>query len=92
MTWTRFSDTHSGGDVKLRWPVVYIAAPEGEARKLFAEAFSYDPSYVTCDCCGPDFTVLEEDDLDEAIAWDIEHLHDVNTRDDILVVVSPSPR
>ena len=63
--WTHFWDMHSGGGRKLDWDHVFIEAPEGEARKLFAEAFGRNPDNETCNCCGGDYSITEEHSLAE---------------------------
>ncbi len=67
--WTSFWDMSSGGKEKLDWPLIYIEAPEQEARKLFVDLFHRDPNNVTCQCCGPDYSITEYETLDEATEY-----------------------
>ena len=60
--WTRFDDMFSGGNRKLSANVIWIQAPMREACNWFEEIFDRDPSNVTCNCCGPDFSIRECDD------------------------------
>lgn len=57
--WTRFHDMHSGGGQKLDWGHIFIQAPREEAIEIFKKTFSRDPDHVTCDCCGPDYSISE---------------------------------
>ena len=63
MTWTYFWDMHSGGRQKLSWSLIYIEAPEAEARTIFRERLGRDPDNVTCDCCGEDYAVSSGETL-----------------------------
>lgn len=64
--WTRFMDMNSGGGQKEKWSQILIEAPEEEARLVFYNRFGHNPDRVTCTCCGNDYSVTEEDTLDEA--------------------------
>jgi len=66
MVWTQFYDRSSGGTAKAGFKSCFIEAPEGEARKLFMEAFSQHPDHEACSCCGADWSVMEWDTLEEA--------------------------
>lgn len=57
---------HSGGGQKLQWSDIYIEAAEERAREVFEERFDRDPGYVTCECCGPDYSGIEDETLEEA--------------------------
>ena len=59
MVWTRFFDMSSGGSEKLDFGTIYIEAKEPVARCVFELKFGLDPDNVTCECCGPDFSVYE---------------------------------
>lgn len=64
MTWTLFWDMHSGGGTKVApWDKIYVEAPEDDARTFFQRRFDRDPDHVTCDCCGPDYAVSQEESL-----------------------------
>lgn len=69
MAWTHFSDMHSGGGQKLDWSDIYIEAPEDIAVRVFAAKFGRQSDYVTCQCCGEDYSVSEYDSLEEASAY-----------------------
>lgn len=76
--WTRFMDMHSGGGTKEPpYEYVYIEAPEKEAIKIFFNRFKHNPSRVTCTCCGDDYSISEEESLQQATA----HERDCNYRD-----------
>ena len=68
--WTRFMDMHSGGNQKLDWAYVYIEADEDEAVAVFQNRFGRDPYWVTCDCCGGDYSISTNATLEEATAYD----------------------
>lgn len=68
--WTSFMDMHSGGDQKLNYGMIFIEAPEEEAKVIFQNRLGRDPENVTCDCCGEDYSTLEGDSLAEVTAYD----------------------
>lgn len=57
--WTRFFDMSSGGGEKLDWTTIVIQMPEEEAVAHFEVHFGRNPHNVTCDCCGPDYSIYE---------------------------------
>lgn len=59
--WTQFFDMSSGGSEKLDHDVIFIEADEAQAEFVFQERFGRDPHNVTCQCCGPDYSVHEVD-------------------------------
>jgi len=60
MAWFAFTDMRSGGHRKLTHEKLYTHANnEREAVKKFERTFYRDPDYVTCSCCGADFSVWE---------------------------------
>jgi len=63
-------DMHSGGGQKEEWPFIIIEAPEDEARVIFYNRFGHNPERVTCTCCGEDYSISEEDSLEQATAYD----------------------
>lgn len=67
--WTQFWDMHSGGRQKEEWAQIFIEAGEEEAREAFIARFGHDPNYVTCDCCGQDYSTSEYDSLEQATAY-----------------------
>lgn len=68
MAWTRFYDTSSVGSEKLDHGTIYIEAKEPVARMVFALKFNRDPDNVTCECCGSDYSVTEDDSCSSE--WD----------------------
>jgi hypothetical protein len=76
MTWTRFEDSYSGGNIKITMDgvdveFIYIEAPEKEARAIFDRAFADHDVFSygeSCDCCTPDFHVETFETLDGATA------------------------
>ena len=60
--WTEFFDMHSGGSKKTEWEKICIELEEDEAVEYFKKRFNIDPHNVTCDCCGSDFSVDEEEE------------------------------
>lgn len=66
----RFFDVHSGGVAKLDRTVYIEASSYDEAAARFKARFGRDPYNVTCDCCGPDFSVMDVE------AHDIPSRHD----------------
>ena len=63
--WTLFWDMHSGGDLKEDHSHIYIEAPEDEACVIFYNRFGHSPHRVTCTCCGSDYSISSEEDLNE---------------------------
>jgi hypothetical protein len=63
-------DMHSGGGQKLQWNYIYIEAPLQEAKVIFFHRFDRSPSRVTCTCCGPDFSMMESETLEEATGYE----------------------
>jgi hypothetical protein len=66
---TRFWDMHSGGSLKEKWQMIYIEAPESEAKIIFYNRFGHHPYRITCSCCGEDYSINECDTLKEATAF-----------------------
>ena len=60
--WTSFWDMHSGGSQKEPYHHIFIEAPERVARAYFIGHFGHDPDHVTCNCCGPDYSVDSDND------------------------------
>ena len=67
--WTRFRDMHSGGDQKEKQQYIYIEAPEDVAKIVFYNRFDHNPYRVTCSCCGPDYSIDEEETLENLTAY-----------------------
>lgn len=72
MTWTRFVDMYSGGDLKMRWRFIYIEADEDMSEQVFFQLFGRHPGETTCECCGPDYSYrgCAEDSLRAASAYE----------------------
>ena len=64
--WTLFWDMHSGGSSKEKWDKIYIEAPKIEARIIFYNRFGHNPERTTCTCCGDDYSIDEDDSLEES--------------------------
>lgn len=43
--------------------MIYIEAPEAEAKVIFYNRFGHNPERITCTCCGEDYSISESDDL-----------------------------
>jgi hypothetical protein len=70
MSWTLFWDMHSGGGTKEPpYEKIYIEAPEKEAVIIFYNRFSHNPHRVTCACCGPDYSISEDESLEEKSSY-----------------------
>lgn len=68
--WTRFWDMYSGGDCKQKpFEMIYIEAPEEEAKCIFYAKFGHNPDRVTCTCCGRDYSTDEDVDLEHVTAF-----------------------
>lgn len=67
--WTQFWDMHSGGGTKEKWSQIYIEAPQEEAKVIFYNRFGHNPDRVSCTCCGNDYSVSEDDSLEEVTAY-----------------------
>ena len=69
--WTRFMDMHSGGSLKEEpYSKILIEAPRREAKVVFYNRFGHDPDRVTCTCCGNDYSISENDSLEQLTAFD----------------------
>ena len=60
---------HSGGGQKLDWAYVYIEADESTAKSVFYSRFGRNPDRVTCTCCGPDYSISENESLEQASGY-----------------------
>jgi len=68
---TRFMDMHSGGDTKEPpYEYIYIEAPQSEAEIIFYNRFGHNPNRVTCTCCGEDYSISEEESLEQATGFE----------------------
>ena len=68
--WTHFKDMHSGGGQKEKYADIYIEAPEEEAKLIFFNRFGHNPERVTCTCCGDDYAIDEDKDLQSATGFE----------------------
>jgi hypothetical protein len=83
MTWTQFWDMHSGGGLKESpYSMIYIEAPEAEARVIFYNRFGHNPSRVSCTCCGDDYSVDSEETLERLTGYHRNCDHLVTPRDE----------
>jgi len=64
MKTTLFWDMYSGGSKKQSFSKLAVELPEKEAIEWFEEKYG-NPFFVTCDCCGPDYSVSEFDSLED---------------------------
>ena len=67
--WTQFWDMYSGGDQKEKWAMIYIEAPEDEAKIIFYNRFGHNCERVTCTCCGEDYSLDEDESLEQLTAY-----------------------
>jgi hypothetical protein len=56
---------HSGGGSKEKWAMIYIEAPEEEAKVIFYNRFGHSADRVSCTCCGEDYSVSSNESLAE---------------------------
>jgi hypothetical protein len=64
-------DMHSGGGMKEKpYEHIYIEASEDAAKVIFYNRFGHNPERVSCTCCGEDYSISEEDSLEQASAYD----------------------
>lgn len=74
--WTRFTDIHSFGYKKTQYSAMFIEANLDRAVEAFEARFQRNPYNVTCTCCGPDYSVYEDEAPDESEV----------SRDDVCVI------
>ena len=67
--WTRFMDMHSGGGAKEDHEYIIIEAPMEEAKVIFYNRFGHNPERVTCTCCGDDYSISEDESLEQITAY-----------------------
>jgi hypothetical protein len=67
--WTKFWDMHSGGGQKAKWAMIYIEAPETEAKTIFYNRFGHNPDRVSCTCCGSDYSISESESLEDLTGY-----------------------
>ena len=63
-------DMHSGGGSKESYEYIYIEAPENEAKVIFYNRFGHNPERVTCTCCGEDYSISENESLEQLSGYD----------------------
>lgn len=92
MTWTHFHDMHSGGTEKTDYGHIYIKGDKTKAVSKFRDKFQRSPFIVTCQCCGPDYSVTPSDSLKEATKFQRtgygknESLGEYKEKDDVLII------
>lgn len=59
--WTEFRDMYSGGDNKTEWSVIFVELPQDKAEAWFEARFGRNPNWITCNCCGPDYSITVSD-------------------------------
>ena len=69
MTFVHFWDMYSGGDQKESFGHCYIEAPEAEAKVIFYKRFGHNPDRITCTCCGADYSIDENETLEQATGY-----------------------
>ena len=67
--WTQFWDMHSGGGQKADWAMIYIEAPEEDAKVIFYNRFGHNPERVTCTCCGEDYSISEGESIEQLTGY-----------------------
>lgn len=67
--WTEFWDMHSGGGQKEKWSLIFIEAPERDAKIIFYNRFGHNPDRVTCTCCGGDYSINESDSIEQITGY-----------------------
>jgi hypothetical protein len=67
--WTKFWDMHSGGSQKEEQQFIFIEASEDEAKAIFYNRFGHNPERVTCTCCGDDYSISEDESLEQITAY-----------------------
>lgn len=65
--WTLFWDMSSGGSTKeYPYEHIYIESDSQEqAEVVFYNRFGHSPHRVTCTCCGPDYDVSSNEDIEQ---------------------------
>lgn len=69
--YTVFWDMHSGGYKKGKYEVYIIEAFEPEARKILETIEPNLPlDRTACDCCGPNYSISEREDITSYLTED----------------------
>ena len=68
--WTKFWDMCSGGGHKESYGHIYIEALIEEAEVIFYNRFGHNPRRVSCTCCGPDYSISEDETLEQITGYD----------------------
>lgn len=61
---------HSGGDKTLEWEVIYIEGSVAQAVEIFEQKFGRSPYSISCECCGEDYSVDDDSDLEQASGYE----------------------
>lgn len=67
--WTQFWDMNSGGGTKEPYKMIYIEAPEDEAKVIFYNRFGHSPERVSCTCCGEDYSIDSNESFEQLTGY-----------------------
>jgi hypothetical protein len=73
-------DMHSGGGSKEDYDMIYIEAPQDVAEIVFYNRFGHNPNNVGCSCCGENYSISEEENLEQLTAYERNCEYDDATR------------
>ena len=60
LRWYHFHDNRGNGTMKTGYVDIFLmASSRDNAVKAFYSELGIFPDFITCDCCGPDFSILE---------------------------------
>lgn len=62
-------DMHSWGFLKEKRAYILIEAPQEEAEVIFYNKFRHSPNRITCTCCGEDYSIDENETLEQATGY-----------------------
>jgi len=57
--YTIFYDMSSGGTEKEPFSILAVRMPISQAVWWFEQTYGHNPFYITCECCGEDYSVYE---------------------------------
>jgi len=64
-------DMASGGRTKQKpYDLIFIQAPESEAKVIFYNRFRHNPERVTCTCCGEDYSIQTDAEFAQSSGYD----------------------
>lgn len=61
--WTEFYDMSSGGSENPEYSKIFLEFPYEQAITVFERMFNVNPLNTTCECCGPDFYIIEHENV-----------------------------